>query len=327
MNRRTMLAQSGAAAGAALASAMTSTATARHDRAADEPFGYCLNTSTIRGQNLTLVEELELASRAGYQGVEPWIREIDQYVAAGGSLDDLRKRIADLGLGVESAIGFASWIVDDDAQRKAGLEEARRSMEIVRAIGGSRLAAPPVGATDRSDLNLFRAAERYAALCELGEQCGVVPQVEVWGHSKSLSRLGEAVFVAVESGRPDACLLPDVYHVYKGGSDFAGLGLLSGAAIHVFHVNDYPADPPRATIGDADRVYPGDGVAPLDAIFASLNAAGFRGMLSLELFNRDYWAQDAFAVAQTGLEKTKAAVRRAMASRASASPAATSSSG
>ena len=59
------------------------------------------------------------------------------------------------------------------------------------------------------------------------------------------------MFVAIESGHPKACLLPDVYHIYKGGSDFAGLGLLSGSAIQVFHVNDYPADPPRETINDA----------------------------------------------------------------------------
>jgi 2-keto-myo-inositol isomerase len=30
---------------------------------------------------------------------------------------DLKKRISDCGLTVESAIGFAEWIVDDDARR------------------------------------------------------------------------------------------------------------------------------------------------------------------------------------------------------------------
>ena len=35
-------------------------------------------------------------------------------------------------------------------------------------------------------------------------------------------------------------------------------------------------------------------------------------MLSLELFNREYWQQDPLTVAKTGLEKTKAAVARAL---------------
>jgi sugar phosphate isomerase/epimerase len=160
-------------------------------------------------------------------------------------------------------------------------------------------------------LDLFRAAERYAALVDLGEKMDVIPQVEVWGFSKCLSRLGETTFVAVESGRAKACILPDVYHIFKGGSDFAGLSLLSGNAVHVFHVNDYPAEPAREVMKDSHRVYPGDGVAPLTQIFRTLRDNGFRGFLSLELFNPDYWKQDALQVARTGLEKSRTAVSRA----------------
>lgn len=277
-----------------------------------DPFRYCLNTSTIRGQELGIVREVEIASAAGYQGLEPWIRELDEYVKTGGSLSDLRKRIADAGLTVESAIGFATWIVDDDEQRQKGLEEARRSMDLVAQIGGTRLAAPPVGATDLPKLDLFRAAERYRKLLELGDEMGVVPQAEVWGFSKNLSRLGETAFVAIESGHPQACILPDIYHIHKGGSDFHGLKLLSQTAVHVFHVNDYPAEPPRDTITDAHRVYPGDGVGPLTQIFQDLMRCGSRCVLSLELFNREYWKQDALEVAKTGLAKTKAAVQQAL---------------
>lgn len=278
------------------------------------PFRYCLNTSTIRGQNLSLVEELEIAAKAGYQGVEPWISEIDKYVEQGGALKELGQRIRDLGLTVENAIGFFDWIVDDTAQRAKGLEEARRNMELVAQLGGRYLAAPPMGATERTDLNLLAAAERYRALLELGERMGVVPMVEVWGFSKTLNRLGEAALIAIESGHPQACILADVYHLYKGGSDPNGLRLLRGEALPLMHVNDYPAQPARETIGDGDRVYPGDGIAPLTAILRDLREIGFQGALSLELFNASYWQQDALTVAKTGLEKTQAAVQKSLAS-------------
>ena len=39
-------------------------------------FHYCFNTSTIRGQKLSLVEEIDIAAKAGYQAIEPWINEI-----------------------------------------------------------------------------------------------------------------------------------------------------------------------------------------------------------------------------------------------------------
>ncbi len=275
-------------------------------------FRYALNTSTIRGQDLSIVEEIDLAAKAGYGGVEIWLRKLTPYVEQGGSLKDLRKRIEDHGLTIPSAIGFAQWIVDDDEARKKGLEVAKHDMDLLAQIGAERLAAPPTGATKQTDLNLFAAAERYRALIELGETMGVIPQVEVWGFSKSLSRLGESVFVMIESGHPKACLLPDVYHIFKGGSDFAGLRMLAGSAIQVFHMNDYPAEPTREKMNDSHRVYPGDGVAPLNDILGGLRDNGFNGWLSLELFNRDYWKQPAEQVARTGLEKMKTAVQKAL---------------
>ncbi|MEX0586866.1 MAG: sugar phosphate isomerase/epimerase family protein [Pirellulales bacterium] len=276
-------------------------------------FRYCLNTSTVRGQKLSLADQFALAAKVGYQGVEPWLSDVQAYRDQGGSLPDMRKRITDLGLTIESAIAFAPWIVDDDGQRAKGLEQAKREMDLVAQLGGKRIAAPPAGATDKTGLDLTKAAERYRALLEAGDGIGVVPQVEVWGFSRTLGRLAEATFVAIESRHPKACILPDVYHLYKGGSDFTGLGLLSGSAVQVIHMNDYPARPPRDKIGDADRVFPGDGVAPLGEVLRLLAAAGFQGALSLELFNRDYWMRDAESVVRTGLEKMRIAVRKAFA--------------
>ncbi len=85
-----------------------------------EPFGYCLNTSTISGANLSIVEVIEIASTSGYDAIEPWMRELDEYEKKGGNLADLRKRIADAGLVVADAIGFNQWIVDDDAKLRQG---------------------------------------------------------------------------------------------------------------------------------------------------------------------------------------------------------------
>lgn len=312
LGRRRLLAHAGTVAAMGLASRSARVAAetaARADDGQTEPFSYCLNTSTIRAPDLGLPGKIRIAAEAGYQGIEPWIREIDQYVEAGGTVKDLSQRIADAGLRVESAIAFAHWIDDDDARRRQGLEAARRDMDLVRRIGGRRIAAPPAGASRPVDLQ--RVAERYRELLELGETTGVVPQLELWGHSPALSRLGQLMYVAVECGHRAACLLPDVYHIYKGGSDFGGLDLINGHAIHVFHLNDYPAEPPRATITDADRVFPGDGTAPLAQLLRSLRATRFCGALSLELFNRQYWQQDALQVARRGLEKMRAAVRNA----------------
>jgi sugar phosphate isomerase/epimerase len=268
-----------------------------------------LNTSTLRGHRLSIVEEIAIAEKAGYRGMEPWVDELDRYADLGKSLEDLGKRFRDAGISVESAIGFFEWIVDDPARRKKALESTARTMDLLRKVGGKRLAAPPVGATDHAMPDLYRVAERYRALLELGDRTGVVPEVEVWGPSKTLGRLGEAAMVAMESDHPSACILPDVYHLHRGGSSLGGVKLLAPRAIHVFHFNDYPPDPPREKLTDAHRVYPGDGVAPLKTLLRDLDEGGFQVMLSLELFNRRYWAQDPLTVARTGFEKMNALVQ------------------
>lgn len=272
-----------------------------------EPFGYCLNTSTLRGHGLGLVEEIELAAEVGYDGIEPWIRELDAYVENGGSLSKLAQIIERAGLDVPNAIGFFEWAVDDVDRRTAALDEARRNLEMCAEIGCERLAAPPSGITD-VDIPLPVVTERYRAVLELAEGTGVTPVVEFWGISRTLGRLGEAVYVAMESGHRDACVLADVYHMYKGGSPHNGLRLVGPKTLGLVHMNDYPPTPELEIITDADRVYPGDGVAPLAQILRDLNAAGFDGMLSLELFNETYWEHDAKLVARTGLEKMQAAV-------------------
>lgn len=275
-------------------------------------FRYCLNTSTIMGQKLGVAKEIEVAAKAGFQSVELWVRAIDEYVNKGGSLADLRKRLDDQGLTFEGAISFCQWIVDDPAQRAKALEQARREMEMLAQLGCKRIAAPPIGANKGAVIDLLKVAERYRALLELGDLTGVTPALELWGASTNLHRLGQCAFVAIETGHPKANILPDVYHIYKGGSDYAGLNLLGPQAIQVCHINDYPANPPRETITDRDRVYPGDGSAPLKKILADLRRVNPNMVLSLELFNQDYWKLDALEVAKTGLAKMKQAVQQAV---------------
>jgi sugar phosphate isomerase/epimerase len=306
MHRRSWL-QTLAAGGAGLAAVAGRPTFAADASSTPSPakFHFSLNTSTIRGQKLSLIEMIDIAAKAGYDAVEPWHMELDEYVKNGGSLPDLRKRIEGHGLVVANIIAFPEWVVDDDGKRAQGMDSVKRLMDLALQIGCPRVAAPPAGATKGDPLDLTKAAERYRAVLEIGDQMGVLPLLEFWGSSRNLSRLAEATFVALDARHPKASILADIYHLFKGGSDYAGLRLLNGDALPVIHLNDFPGNRPRQEINDAERVYPGDGVAPLKEVFSTLRTIGFRGYLSLELFNREYWRLDPLLVAQTGLEKAR----------------------
>ena len=304
-DRRNFLAGSGLLAGG-LALGVGNAAADGHK--SDPTFKLCLNMSTIRGQELNAAEEIEVAGKAGYDGIEPWFRRINEYVESGGTLKDLKKRIDDHGLTVESAIGFAKWIVDDPAVRADGMEEAKRDMDTIAQLGGLRIAAPPAGVPRGESVNMDAAAERYSNLLELGDEMGVVPQSEMWGGNATIGSVEKALYIAIKAGHPKACFLGDVYHTYKGGSSFESILLMGPQALQSYHMNDYPADPARDTIKDSDRVFPGDGVAPLTQILQNFVAVGAYPALSLELFNKTYWEMPAEECAKVGLDKMRKAV-------------------
>ena len=300
LTRRHFIAAAGALAGTGLLEA----GPVRRTPAPERGFRFCLNLSTIRGQNLDLEKEIEIAAKAGYDAIEPWIGKLREFVVKGGSAKDLRKRIEDFGLTVESAIGFATWIVDDEKQRAKGMEEAKRDMELLAEIGGKRIAASPAGAN--AAVSLDAAAARYRELLDIGKPVGVIPQIEMWGGHPAVGTVAKAVYIALQSGHPDACFLGDAYHTFKGGCDFSSFDLLAGPALRVFHMNDYPAEPSREALTDSHRVYPGDGIAPLVELLRTFLRNGAAPVLSLELFNKQYWALDPLEVAKTGLAKMRA---------------------
>lgn len=304
MNRRNWLQLTGMGMGTALLPGISGAASSPHHR--KPSFVYCLNMATIRGHKLGFVNELELASKAGFRAVEIWMDSLQAFLNKGGTLAEARRRLSDLGLAAENAIGFTEWIVDDDNRRSNAMDQLKREMDQLAAIGCKRTAAPPMGATQLPALSLKSVAERYRRILELGEQTGVTPHLELWGFSKNLGRLSEVLYVAVESGHPSARILLDVFHLYKGESSLDTLPLVNPGAVEILHMNDYPPSILPASITDADRIFPGEGVAPIHRVLRALRSAERPLILSVEVFNKTYYAQDAGKVAAAAFERLKA---------------------
>ena len=266
-------------------------------------FIFSLNTSTVRGQKLSLPKLIELAARAGYQGLEPWMMEIESYLKEGNSIASLKKLANDAGITLVDCIGFPTWMAQDEEKSKAGFIQMEKEMGILAELGCTRVAAPAIGA--EAPLDLLKAGERYKKLLDLGRKTGVMPQLEFWGAYPAFFHLSQALAVAAAADDSDAKILADVYHLFRGGSGFEGLKLIDGQAISIFHLNDFPKDIPRTSQQDKDRVFPGDGAAPLQSLSDTLRKKGGEIVLSLELFNPEYYAMDPNYVAKTGLEKMK----------------------
>jgi 2-keto-myo-inositol isomerase len=267
------------------------------------PFRFCLNTSTISGQNPGLAGYLEIASRAGYDGIELWVRDVEAWLDQGNTLLSLKKKIDDCKLTVENAIGFAPWMVPNEVQRKAGMQQMKKEMEMMAVLGCKRIAAPPSGVKPGGMPDLFTVGAWYKELIDLGRSTGVMPQLEFWGASGTLFHIGQALMIASAANDPDVHILADVFHMYRGDSGYESLKMLRGNMIEIFHMNDFVSSIPREQQKDSDRVYPGDGAAPWRLILSELKRMGGTKVLSIELFNETYWKEDALTVAVTALKK------------------------
>ncbi|MDR3634806.1 MAG: TIM barrel protein, partial [Isosphaeraceae bacterium] len=110
-------------------------------------FTYCLNTSTIRPT--PLLEKLRLAGRAGYQAIEPWNDEVSDYLAAGGSMAELRSALSDAGLKVVSVIALHGWITAEGDEYTRVLDDCKRRMAQAAELGSPYIvASPPMEVVD-----------------------------------------------------------------------------------------------------------------------------------------------------------------------------------
>ena len=276
------------------------------------PFRISLNTSTLMAYRLPVDEQIDLVGKAGFDGIELWMRDIKEYVDGGGKLSFLKESLKAHDLILENIIAFSEWCSDDDTTRTEALELMRSEMEMVATMGGQYFAAPVQGIDNIDPMKYDSYAERYRAVLEVGDETGVVPVIELWGMG-ALYKVSDCAKIVIDSRHPKATMLLDFYHVYRGGNEWTSIDTLNAAKLPVIHMNDYPAIPAADTLTDADRVLPGEGVCPFEEVLPALYKAGFRGALSVELFNKGYWeSMDAKTLLKKSYNTTRETIEKAM---------------
>ena len=278
----------------------------------DIPFRISLNTSTLMAYKLPVDEQIDLVAKASFDGIELWMRDIVTYVDNGGRLASLKEKLQSNNLVLENIIAFSKWCSDDASERREALELMRSEMTMVSELGGRYFAAPVQG-IEKIDPDKYEDyASRYAEVLRVGDEVGVIPLIELWGMG-ALHKVSDCAKIVIDSAHPKAAMLLDFYHVHRGGNNWKTISTLNAAQFPVIHMNDYPGSPAAELLTDADRVLPGEGVCPFDEVLPKLYAAGFRGGLSVELFNKGYWeTMDAETLLKKSRDTTRQTIEKAM---------------
>ena len=263
-------------------------------------FQYCLNASTIRPT--PILDKIRIAGETGYSAIELWHDDIEAYVASGGKLSDLRKALDDQRLELPTTIYLAGWCDTTGVEHAQALDPIRRRLADAAELGAIYSIASPAGG--KVDVEL--AARNYAELLTLGLSIGVKPAFEYLGFVDQINTIESALEIITLSKHPEATVIVDPFHNFRGGGSFNSLSLLRGDQIAISHFNDTPASPPRIEQHDHSRVMPGEGHLDLKQWVNLLRKQGYTRWLSLELFREDLWARDPKEVAKIGLDSMKA---------------------
>ena len=254
-----------------------------------------LNWATVREQ-WDLRQSIEGCARHGIPGIAPW-REPLQELGIGAAA----RLIRDHGLTVTGLCRAGMFPAADGAGRQAAIDDNRRAIDEAAAIGAQCLVVLAGGMpTGSKDLALARrqARDGIAAVLPHARAAGVPLAVEplhpMYAADRCcISTLRQANDLCSEldpDGQGGLGVAIDVYHVFWDPElehQIARIG--TAGRILAFHVCDWLV-PTRDLL--LDRGMMGDGVIDLPKIRASVEAAGYTGMIEVEIFSRDWWRRD-----------------------------------
>ena len=263
-----------------------------------------LNGATT-GATVDVETDIRVAGQAGYQAIELRDDKIERYLVSGHSLVSLADRVRTAGLEVLSinALEDATLMATEHASTR--LARWQKLCEWAAALDAPYAIAVPslLPDTRRTEDEIrARSVEALRALVAVSRKFDVQVGFEFLGFPlASVNTLRSARKIVEAVDDPSVGLVIDAFHFYVGGSRLTDLDGLDPSRLFIVHLDD--AEPGNVCgLSDAQRLLPGEGAVPLDALIRTLERSGYRGAYSLELFRPEYWTWDPADLARRGLE-------------------------
>ena len=251
-----------------------------------------LNWATVREQ-WDLDQAIEGCARHGFAGIAPW-REA---VRALG-VEEAGRRIRDAGLRVSGYCRAGLFPAADGAGLRAAIDDTRRAIDEAAALGAECLVVlgggMPAGSRDLA-LARRQARDGLAAVLPYARERGVPLAVEplhpMYAADRccisTLKQANDLCDVLDPQGQGGVGVAIDVYHVFWDPELEREVGRAGAVRrILAFHVCDWLV-PTRDLL--LDRGMMGDGVIDIRRIRGMVEAAGYDGLVEVEIFSKDDW--------------------------------------
>ncbi len=249
-----------------------------------------LNIVTVREQ-WNLPQAIEGCVRHGIAALAPWRDRLADY-----GLANAVRHIRDAGLAVSSLCRGGMFTAADATGRRAAIDDNRRAIDEAAALGAQSLilvvGGLPAGSKDLPGAR-GQVFDGLAAILPHARAAGVGLALEplhpmTCADRAVLSTLAQAVALAEALGAGVGVAV-DCYHTWWDPALAGSIAACEGRILG-FHVSDWRRET-RDTV--FDRGMMGDGVIDLRAIRAMVEAAGYRGLIEVEIMSQlDWWRRD-----------------------------------
>jgi 4-hydroxyphenylpyruvate dioxygenase len=244
-----------------------------------------------------LAEKLEAIAAAGFKGVEIFENDL---LSFHGTPADVRKMVADLGLDIITFQPFRDFEGMPAESRERIFARAERKFDLMAELGCdlllvcSNVSPASLGGIDR-------AAADLAALGERAARHGMRVGFEALAWGRHINDYRDAWEVVRRADHAAIGLVLDSFHIFARRTDLKPIGAIPRDRVFLVQLADAPVlDMDSLSWSRHFRNFPGQGELPLLDFMAALQATGFDGPLSLEIFNDQFRAGSARSVAVDG---------------------------
>jgi 4-hydroxyphenylpyruvate dioxygenase len=245
----------------------------------------------------TLNEKLDAIATAQFKGIEIFENDL---LSFNGTPAQVGRRIRELGLVPVTFQPFRDFEGMPGPMRAKVFSRAERKFDLMADLGCdllmicSNVSPDALGGIDRAAADFRELGERAAR-----RGFRVAFEALAWG--RHINDYRDAWEVVRRADHPAVGLVLDTFHILARGTDLSAIRAIPKDRIFLVQVADAPRlDMDYLSWSRHYRCFPGQGDLALDPFMDALQATGFDGLLSLEIFNDSFRAGSARSVAIDG---------------------------
>nr|WP_281397328.1 sugar phosphate isomerase/epimerase [Brenneria izadpanahii] len=260
-------------------------------------------------ENSTLEQDIQLAESCGYDVIELRLDMLANYLKQ-HDISELADFFASSRLKPHGYNSLEDITFCDPESWREKRAQLAFACDAAAAIGGDCLVVVPTiqaGLARTQDEVIKDSVKRLRELSDYAGEHGMRLAFEPIGSANCCVRsLPLAMEIVDAVDRSNVGVVVDAFNLFLFDQwrDPTILRKVPTEKIYVYHIDDAD-DLPVDKLDHCHRLFPGNGIIPLAEISRQLQAIGYTGPCSLELFNPGYWRMAARDVFEIGASKTK----------------------